>query len=107
MFVFDKQSISLHHILIISSSMSPFARGRGPALTAENDRFRKLKSNTGPDGQQLQWPEDFIRRIKLLGYEDYYLSKILSFYVLWLMYLLLLLPTSSMIHSDIIDHTEK
>ena len=106
MFVFDKQSISSASIiLIISSSMSPLAWGRGPALTAENDRFRKLKSNTGP-GNNFSGQRDFIRGIKLLGYEDYQLSKISYFCVLWIMYLLLL-PTSSMIHSDIIDHTEK
>ena len=107
MFVFDKQSISSASIiLIISSSMSPLAWGRGLALTAENDRFRKLKSNTGP-GNNFSGQRDFIRGIKLLGYEDYHLSKISYCCVLWIMYLLLLLPTSSMIHSDIIDHTEK
>ena len=78
-------------------------QGPGPGSWEWQIQKIKIKHRTG---QQLQWPEDFIRRIKLLGYEDYYRSKILSFYVLWLMYLLLL-PTSSMIHSDIIDHTEK
>ena len=57
-------------------------QGPGPDSWEWQIQKIKIKHRTG---QQLQWPEDFIRRIKLLGYEDYYLSKILSFYVLWLM----------------------
>ena len=104
LFSTNNQSASI--ILIILSSMSPFARGRGSALPAENDRFRKLKSNTGP-GNNFSGQRDFIRRIKLLGYEDYHFSKNIIFLCTLDNVPLLLLPTSSMIHLDIIDNTEK